>query len=130
MIRSVIAAAVLMVLGAGCACAADEPTPQEGDFVVHDFAFKSGETLRDLRLHYTTFGKPVRDAHGRVTNAVLILHGTGGDGHQFIRPQFSGVLFGPRNSRCLKIFHHPARRHRAWEIIKAERWAARQIPAL
>lgn len=95
MIRSVIAAAVLMVLGAGCACAADEPTPQEGDFVVHDFAFKSGETLRDLRLHYTTFGKPVRDAHGRVTNAVLILHGTGGDGHQFIRPQFSGVLFGP-----------------------------------
>jgi homoserine O-acetyltransferase len=46
-------------------------------------------------LHYTTFGKPVRDAGGRVTNAVLILHGTGGTGHQFLQPQFAGVLFGP-----------------------------------
>ena len=95
MIRSMIIGAVLLVLGAGCASAADAPAPQEGDYVVDDFKFKSGETLKDLRLHYTTLGKPVRDARGRVTNAVLILHGTGGDGHQFLRPQFSGVLFGP-----------------------------------
>jgi homoserine O-acetyltransferase len=72
---------------------ASEPAPQEGDFVVHDFKFKSGETLAELKLHYTTLGTPERDSHGRVTNAVLILHGTGGDGHQFLRPQFSGVLF-------------------------------------
>jgi homoserine O-acetyltransferase/O-succinyltransferase len=70
-------------------------TPQEGDYVLHDFQFKSGETLPQLRLHYTTLGKPVRDANGRVTNAVLLLHGTGGTGHQFLRPQFAGVLFGP-----------------------------------
>ncbi|MGZ5960561.1 MAG: alpha/beta fold hydrolase [Rhizomicrobium sp.] len=95
MIRSVsrLIGALLLALSAGYAQAAE--TPQEGDFVVHDFKFKSGETLKDLRLHYTTLGKPVRDAHGRVTNAVLILHGTGGDGHQFLRPQFSGVLFTP-----------------------------------
>jgi homoserine O-acetyltransferase len=70
------------------------PPPQEGDYVAHDFHFKSGGTLPDLRLHYRTLGKPTRDASGRVTNAVLILHGTGGSGEQFLRPQFAGVLFG------------------------------------
>jgi homoserine O-acetyltransferase len=73
---------------------AQEVKPQEGDFTVDNFRFHSGETLSRLRLHYTTFGKPERDAKGHVTNAVLILHGTGGSGHQFIRPEFSGVLFG------------------------------------
>ena len=68
---------------------------QEGDYVAHDFKFASGETLPAVKLHYTTLGKPVRDAAGRVTNAVLILHGTGGDGHQFFRPQFANVLFKP-----------------------------------
>ncbi len=67
----------------------------EGDFVIHNFQFHSGESLPELRLHYTTLGKPVRDAAGRTTNAVLILHGTGGTGHQFFQPQFAGVLFGP-----------------------------------
>jgi homoserine O-acetyltransferase/O-succinyltransferase len=66
----------------------------EGDFIVHDFHFHDGETLHDLRLHYTTLGNPVRDAQGKVTNAVLILHGTGGAGNQFLRPVFAGVLFG------------------------------------
>ena len=68
---------------------------QEGDFVVHDFHFQSGETLAEVRLHYTTLGKPSKDANGRTTNAVLILHGTGGDGRGFLRPIFAGVLFGP-----------------------------------
>ncbi len=71
------------------------PAPQEGDFVIHNFAFRSGEALPELRLHYTTLGKPARDAQGRVTNAVLILHGTGGSGQSFFAPQFAGVLFGP-----------------------------------
>jgi homoserine O-acetyltransferase len=68
---------------------------REGDFDIRDFVFRSGETLPQLRVHYTTLGEPIRDARGRVTNAVLILHGTGGDGHQFLRPQFAGVLFRP-----------------------------------
>lgn len=67
----------------------------EGDFSVHDFHFRDGQTLPELRLHYTTLGAPQRDASGRVTNAVLIMHGTGGTGHQFLRPVFAGVLFGP-----------------------------------
>ena len=69
--------------------------PQQGDYVAHDFHFRSGETLPEMRLHYLTFGKPVRDANGRVTNAVLILHGTGGSGRQFLQRQFADVLFGP-----------------------------------
>ncbi|MDR3748161.1 MAG: alpha/beta fold hydrolase [Acidobacteriota bacterium] len=84
-------------------CGAQQPppqtatkvTPQEGDYTSRDFHFRSGETLPELRLHYMTLGKPVRDANGRVTNAVLILHGTGGSGRQFLAPQFADVLFGP-----------------------------------
>ena len=72
-----------------------QASPSEADYIGHDFHFKSGETLPELRLHYLTFGKPERDASGKVTNAVLILHGTGGSGRQFLAPQFADVLFGP-----------------------------------
>jgi homoserine O-acetyltransferase len=74
---------------------AARPTPTEGDYIAHDFHFKSRESLPELRLHYATFGKPERDASGKVTNAVLILHGTGGSGRQFLAPQFADVLYGP-----------------------------------
>jgi homoserine O-acetyltransferase len=70
------------------------PETTEGDFVVRNFQFHSGESLPELRLHYTTLGKPARDAQGRTTNAVLVLHGTGGSGHQFLAPYFAGELFG------------------------------------
>jgi homoserine O-acetyltransferase/O-succinyltransferase len=69
--------------------------PQEGDYVLRDFHFKSGDTIPELRVHYMTLGKPARNASGRVTNAILILHGTGGSGRQFLAPQFADVLFGP-----------------------------------
>jgi homoserine O-acetyltransferase/O-succinyltransferase len=83
------------LLGLGFACLAQTyPTPVEGDYTLHDFVFKSGEKLADLRLHYATIGTPSRDASGRVNNAVLIMHGTGGSGHGFLSAQFAGVLFG------------------------------------
>jgi homoserine O-acetyltransferase len=75
--------------------AAGAPAPHEGDFVIHNFRFQSGETMADVRMHYTTFGAPMKDANGRTTNAVLILHGTSGSGQGFLRPIFAGVLFGP-----------------------------------
>ena len=68
---------------------------QEGDYTVHDFEFKSGEKLADVRLHYTTLGTPTRNAAGHVNNAVLIMHGTGGQGRGFLSAQFAGELFGP-----------------------------------
>ena len=70
-------------------------TPAEGDYIAKDFTFRSGETLAELRLHYTTLGTPHRNAKGEIDNAVLILHGTGGDGKSFFRPQFADVLFAP-----------------------------------
>lgn len=80
---------------AGAAETAHFPSQKEGDFVIPDFHFESGETLASLRIHYTTLGVARRDRAGHVTNAILIMHGTGGDGHQFFRPQFAGVLFKP-----------------------------------
>jgi homoserine O-acetyltransferase len=88
------AIAAICVLGWTTAAPA-EPTSKEGDFFVRDFHFRSGSTLPEVRMHYTTLGAPIRDAHGHVTNAVLIMHGTGGDGHQFFRHQFADVLFAP-----------------------------------
>ena len=74
--------------------AAEYPAPNEGDFIAHDFKFTSGETMPELRLHYRTLGKAVKDAKGVTQNAVLIMHGTTGSGAQFIRPEFAGELFG------------------------------------
>lgn len=71
------------------------PRPVEGDFVIKNFRFTSGETLPELRLHYRTFGTPQKDAQGIVRNAVLIMHGTGGRGAQFVGRNFAGELFGP-----------------------------------
>jgi homoserine O-acetyltransferase/O-succinyltransferase len=70
-------------------------TPTEGDYVIKNFTFTSGETLPELKIHYRTLGKPVKDSHGMVRNAVLIGHGTGGTGAAFLREQFAGELFGP-----------------------------------
>jgi homoserine O-acetyltransferase len=82
------------------AAAASAQTPAtfpvtEGDYVAHNFKFHSGEELPELRLHYRTLGKPERDAQGHVKNAILILHGTGGSGAQFLSPQFANELYGP-----------------------------------
>jgi len=68
-------------------------TPKEGSFVISNFQFASGERLERLNLHYMTFGTPQRDAQGHVSNAVLILHGTGGSGKQFLNPVFADALF-------------------------------------
>ena len=87
---------LLMIMGGTAGMrAADYPPPREGDFTARDFHFQDGEVLPELHLHYATLGTPVRDAAGMVTNAVLILHGTGGSWKQFTAPQFAGELFGP-----------------------------------
>jgi homoserine O-acetyltransferase len=74
---------------------AASPRPAESDFVIRNFRFASGETLPELRIHYRTYGSPARNAQGIVTNAVLVMHGTGGSGAQFVGRNFAGELFGP-----------------------------------
>ena len=92
--KKVVAGVFLALTVAAVAAArAQYPAPIEGDFVISNFRFTSGETLAQLRLHYRTVGKPERDARGIVRNAVLVMHGTGGTGTQFIRPEFAGELF-------------------------------------
>ena len=90
----------LFCLGAGTAgnAAAPEARPLESDYVIHDFHFASGETLPELRIHYTYFGKAKKDAQGRVTNAVLIMHGTGGSGRSLINERILRACCSRRGS--------------------------------
>ena len=90
-----IGALLALLTGWKVAAGADYPPPVEGDYVLRNFRFASGESLPELRIHYRTFGRPRTDAQGRVLNAVLIMHGTGGNGGSFVRKEFAGELFGP-----------------------------------
>jgi len=107
--RGLLSAALLAPLASGASApAAAQPAqsqpPQsplpaglrtlESDYVIPNFRFASGEALPELRLHVMTLGKARRDEHGRVTNAVLLLHATGSSGRTFLTPRFAGVLFG------------------------------------
>lgn len=90
-----LASAVTGALPGAVAAGAEAsyPPPVQGDFLLKDFRFVSGESLPELRIHYRTFGTPRADAHGVVHNAVLILHGTGGSGASLVRAEFAGELF-------------------------------------
>ena len=70
--------------------------PARNDVVtLRDFRFGSGEKLPELRLHYLTLGSPHTNAAGHVDNAILLLHGTGGNAKSLLNPIFSDVLFVP-----------------------------------
>ena len=94
MLKTLLAGCI-MLLCAQLAHAASYPAPVEGDYVIRDFRFTTGEVLPELKLHYTTLGSPVRDDSGMISNAVLLLHGTAGRGSVFLTEQFAGTLFGP-----------------------------------
>jgi len=95
MFRTLSALLLTLACAGVSAAQVPAPAPAEGDFVLRDFAFHSGEKLPELRLHYRTLGKPERDAQGVVRNAVLVLHGTTGSGANFLGPEFAGELFRP-----------------------------------
>jgi homoserine O-acetyltransferase len=84
----------LILLVSSPLSAADYPEPTQGDYVLRDFRFASGEVLPELRIHYRTLGSVRKDEHGVARNAVLILHSTTGSGASFLRPEFAGELFG------------------------------------
>jgi homoserine O-acetyltransferase len=75
--------------------AAQVPAATEGTFTIKNFKFQSGDSLAELRLHYRTLGRLERDARGVARNAVLVMHGTGGTGAQFLGAPFGGQLFVP-----------------------------------
>ena len=87
---------LLLALAAQTAAPPPKTWPtHEQDVVLKDFRFRDGERLAELKMHVTTLGHPHRNAAGQIDNAVMVLHGTGGDGHQFLRPQFADELYGP-----------------------------------
>src|SRR6476646_8851922 len=71
------------------------PNQKEDNFIIKNFKFQSGETLPELKLHYTTVGTPHKNVQGEIDNAVLLLHGTTGTGKNFLSPSLGGQLFGP-----------------------------------
>jgi len=87
-------ALALVIAATRVVSAAEYPAPTEADYVIRDFKFTSGESMPELRIHYRTLGQATKDEKGVVQNAVLITHGTTGNGAQFIRPEFAGELFG------------------------------------
>jgi homoserine O-acetyltransferase len=62
--------------------------PQQGDFVIKDFRFHTGEILPELKLHYVTVGAPAGEP-------VLVLHGSSGSSQTMLDKNFAGELFGP-----------------------------------
>lgn len=96
---------LLAALAAGYSAPPAQSWPtSETDVVLKDFRFRDGEILPELKMHVITLGKPHRNSAGRIDNAVMVLHGTGGDGSQFLRPQFANELYGP--GQPLDIRHY------------------------
>lgn len=86
---------LVLVLGvAPAALAQSFPAPEPHDFIVKDFRFANGESLPEVRIHYRTVGTPVRDAGGKITNGVMVLHGSSGDAGQVLAASFSEPLLG------------------------------------
>jgi homoserine O-acetyltransferase len=85
-LRAALGAALALISFA--AVAADYPAPKQGDWIARDFKFHDGETMPELRLHYTTVGEPTGQP-------VLVLHGSGGQAASMLTPTFAGELFGP-----------------------------------
>jgi homoserine O-acetyltransferase len=95
-LRAALAVLATALASAAFAAAAPSyPGQKEADFVVKDFRFQGGETLPEVRLHYVTVGTPQRDASGRVSNAVLLLHGTSSTSKQWFGPTIAPELFAP-----------------------------------
>ena len=87
---------VAALFGFGRASAEDWVAAAEKHSVeLPDFSFHTGETLPSITMTYYTLGTPQRDAAGHITNAVMLLHGTGGSGRSLLRPSFGDELFGP-----------------------------------
>lgn len=111
--------AVTLTVLLGCASpSAVRPRPQgapltdasatlevrEGDAVFKDVRFRDGKQLDAARVHYATAGTPQRDATGRVTNAVLMLHWTGASGEALRSRPFVESLFSA--GKPLDVAHH------------------------
>ena len=110
--RTALAAA--FALTSFTAIAADYAAPKQGDWIAKDFKFHSGQTMPELRLHYTTVGEPTGQP-------VLVLHGSGGSAANMLTPAFAGELFGPGQPLDAAKYYIIIRRDRPRQIVKTLR---------
>lgn len=101
----VLALVALLSLDAQSPAVQNKWPIKDGTYIIRNFRFGSGETLPELRLHYLTLGAPHRNSAGHTDNAVLLLHGTGGDAHSLLNPVFSDILFGPGEPLDIQKFY-------------------------
>jgi homoserine O-acetyltransferase len=105
------------------------PNYHEGDFIIPNYKFVSGETLPQLKLHYRTLGSAERNGAGEIINGVLLLQGNTGTGANWLRPTLADELFKdgqPLDAGRYFIIIRP----RPWRIEQALRWAQGQFSAL
>ena len=86
LLRSAIAVGLALVVGP--AFAQNHPAPKQGEWIVRDFKFHTGEVLPELKLAYTTVGEPTGEP-------VLLIHGTAGAANSMLNTNFAGELLGP-----------------------------------
>ncbi len=67
---------------------AARPVVKTATWVARDFRFHTGETLPALTIAYRTLGNPAGEA-------VMLLHGTTGNGSNFLSAAFADQMFGP-----------------------------------
>ena len=97
---------LLLALAAQTAALPAKTWPtHEQDVILKDFHFRDGEALPQVRMHVTTLGTPNRNAAGQIDNAVMVLHGTGGSGKNFLVPQFADELYGPGQPLDIKRYY-------------------------
>jgi len=64
------------------------PAVKSATWVARDFRFHTGETLPALTIAYRTLGNPAGEP-------VMLLHGTTGNGSNFLGAAFADQMFGP-----------------------------------
>jgi homoserine O-acetyltransferase len=85
---------ILIANGATAGAATTWPNQTDADFIIRNFKFANGETLAELKIHYTTLGAPKRNAEGEIVNAVLLLHSTSGTSRNWLQPSLADELYG------------------------------------
>ncbi len=97
MVRALIVAILLSVAAPAFAAevSTNWPNYAEGDYIIKDYKFVSGETLPEVKLHYRTLGTQKKNAAGEIVNGVLLLQGNTGTGANWLRPTLADELFKP-----------------------------------
>jgi homoserine O-acetyltransferase len=88
-----LAAALLCLALTPASAQTTWPNEKQTNYIIKDFHFANGQTIPELRIHYTTLGTPKRNAAGEIVNGVILLHGTSGSSRNWLLPTLADELF-------------------------------------